>query len=167
MICFCMSGTSSNGSSTPRSPRATMIASAASRIPQRLPEGGVLFDLRDQLGAAGDERPQLFDVLGPAHERERDVVHAPLDGALYVFQVLFRERRRAHLDAGEVHPLVRPELPAVVYSRAHAGGPICPPPRGRAVRRRGGSAPRPARRRRDHRRSWESHPPWPRPRARR
>ena len=35
MICFCISGTSSNGSSTPRSPRATMIASEASRMPQR------------------------------------------------------------------------------------------------------------------------------------
>jgi len=36
MICFCIRGTSSNGSSTPRSPRATMIASDASRMPQRL-----------------------------------------------------------------------------------------------------------------------------------
>ncbi len=36
MVCFCTIGTASSGSSTPRSPRATMIASNASMMPSML-----------------------------------------------------------------------------------------------------------------------------------
>ena len=93
MICFCMSGTSSNGSSTPRSPRATMMASEASRMPHEVLERGVLLDLRDQLGAARHQRAQPLHVLRPTNEGERDVVHAQGDGLLHVLPILLGHRR--------------------------------------------------------------------------
>ena len=82
-------------------------------------EGRVFLDLRDQLGAAGHQGPQLIQILGPADKRQRDIVHAPLDGALNVVQVLLGQRGRTHFDTGEIHALVRPELTAVVHPRAH------------------------------------------------
>ena len=68
---------------------------------------------------ARHQRAELLDVLGPADERERDVVHADRGGLGHVLEVLLGQRRRAHLDPGKVHPLVRLELAAVVHHRLH------------------------------------------------
>jgi hypothetical protein len=71
-----------------------------------IPEGRVLLDLGHELGRAGHQRPELLHVLGPAHEREGDIVHPERRRLRHVFEVLLGERRRAHLDAGKIHPLV-------------------------------------------------------------
>ena len=117
MIFFWIRGTSSNGSSTPRSPRATMMASEASRIPHRFLSAVSFSILAISFTPARHQGAQLLHVLRPAHEGERDVVDAQRHGLLDVFDVLFGQRRRAHLDAGQVHALVGLELAAVVDHR--------------------------------------------------
>jgi hypothetical protein len=82
--------------------------------PAQILQGGVLLDLRDQLEAPRNERPQLFHVLGAANEGKRDVVHAERNRLLHVFYILIGQRRGTHLDAGKVHPLVRFEIAAVM-----------------------------------------------------
>ena len=70
-ICFCTSGTSSSGSSTPRSPRATMIASKASMISSRWSTRLRLLDLGDHRDAAAllvHDLVYELDVLGATDE---------------------------------------------------------------------------------------------------
>ena len=117
---FWTSGTSSNGSSTPRSPRATMTASVASRMAAEVQEGGVLLDLGDQLDPLRDQRPELGQVLRAPHEGHADVVHPERHRVLHVLPVLLGHRRGAHVHPGEVHPLVRPEQAAVADDPVHA-----------------------------------------------
>ena len=108
---FCTSGTSSNGSSTPRSPRATMMPSARVGDAVDVAERRVLLDLGDDLRVDA----LRLDVglrssptsLGAAHERERHEIHILLGREGGVGPVLLGERRGRHVDAGEVHPLVR------------------------------------------------------------
>ena len=69
----------------PRSPRATMMPSAASMIAVEIVERLVFLDLRDHrhaFAAFGDERFDALDVFGRAHERERDVIDALLQAEL-------------------------------------------------------------------------------------
>ena len=79
MICFWMTGTVSGGSSTPRSPRATMTASAARTIDSSRSTALRRLDLGDDRrrpALALADLAQLLHLLGAAHERERDVVDA-------------------------------------------------------------------------------------------
>ena len=74
-----------------------------------------LLDLRDHVRVrAGllEQRAQVADVGRRADERERDEVHAGLERPVEIGEVLARERRDRHRDAGEVHALVRADEPA-------------------------------------------------------
>ena len=79
MIRFCSSGTVAAPISTPRSPRATITASASMQhLLERLDRLGLL-DLRDHAGrraVLADDRLQVADVGRGAHERQRDEVDA-------------------------------------------------------------------------------------------
>jgi hypothetical protein len=86
-------------------------------------EGGVLLDLGHQLDPLRDQGPELVELLGPPDERDADVVHAELDGVLHVLPVLVRDRRRADIHAGEVHPLVGLQEPAVAHDPVHPVSP--------------------------------------------
>ena len=71
VICFWMPGTFSSGISTPRSPRATISASARSMISSSRAHRLRLLDLGHHGGAAARDLLGLGDVLGPLHERQR------------------------------------------------------------------------------------------------
>jgi hypothetical protein len=74
MIRFCAIGTCSNGSSTPRSPRATMTASVRVRIGSMF-SSAVSFSIFATISACSrDARAQVTDVVGALHEGEADVV---------------------------------------------------------------------------------------------
>ena len=82
MIRFWTIGTSSVPISTPRSPRATITPSVAARMASRFSIACGLLDLGDDRGRLAhraDEGLRLQDVLGPAHEGHRHVVHLVLD----------------------------------------------------------------------------------------
>ena len=115
MICFWISGTSSKGSSTPRSPRATMMASEASRMPHRFLSAVSFSIFATSLTPARHQLPQLLDIFRPPDEGKRDVVHSQRRRLADVFHVLLGERGRAHLDPRQVHPLVCLELTAVMH----------------------------------------------------
>ncbi len=116
---FCTSGTCSSGSSTPRSPRATMMPSKARTIASRLSTASGF----SSLAITGSRAPvlvhdlvDLVDVGRAAHERQRDDVDAQAEGELEVRAVLLRHRRHGH-----VHPGQRQAL--VVADRAALGDP--------------------------------------------
>ena len=107
---FWTSGTAERPISTPRSPRATITASAALTIVVELLERLGLLDLGDheRLRIRGvQELPQAAAVLCRADEGERDVVDAEREGELEVVQVLLGHRRDRDRDAGHVDSLVR------------------------------------------------------------
>ncbi len=89
---FCASGTSSGGSSTPRSPRATITAVGqrqdAVQVVQRLR----LLQLGHDPGPAVGDGARLRHVLRPLHEGQADVVHAVVQGEAQVLVVLLRQR---------------------------------------------------------------------------
>ena len=115
MIRFCSSGTVAAPISTPRSPRATITASASSKdLLERL-DRLCLLDLRDHAGRRAvlpDDRLQVAHVGRGAHERERDEVGAQPERELEIVEVLLRQRRDRHRDAGQVDALVGPDLAA-------------------------------------------------------
>ena len=74
-------------------------------MPHEVLERGVLLDLGDQLDAARHQRAQLLDVLRPADEGERDVVHAQRHGLLHVLAVLLGERGALTSMPGRFMPL--------------------------------------------------------------
>ena len=82
-------------------------------------EGGVLFDLGDQLDPLRDQRPELGQVLGAPHEGHADVVHPQRHRVLHFLPVLLGHRRGAHVHAGQVHALVRAEEAAVPHHPVH------------------------------------------------
>src|SRR5204862_346633 len=82
---------------------------------------GRLFDLGDQLDGRRNKPSELFDILRTTDEREREVIHPDLHGILNVLPVLFGQRRRRHLHAGQIHPLVRRQNPAVDHPAADPG----------------------------------------------
>ena len=88
---FCTSGTSSSGSSTPRSPRATMTPSKASMISSRL-STACGFSILAMTGSAHallvHDLVDVVDVVGRAHERQRDHVGAQAQGPAQVLLVL-------------------------------------------------------------------------------
>ncbi len=79
MARFCTSGTSSSGSSTPRSPRATMIGVERQHDRLEVVDGLRLLQLGDDRHPAADAVHDLvhqLDVGRRAHERQRDQVDA-------------------------------------------------------------------------------------------
>ena len=103
---FWSSGTSSIGSSTPRSPRATITASVTSQDLLDVLHGRLRLDLRhDRDGALAHQRPQLLHVLGVAHERLRHQVDAQVERAAEPLAVALGDRRQAETLGGDVHPL--------------------------------------------------------------
>ena len=106
---FCTSGTCSSGSSTPRSPRATMMPSKASTMASRsLDRLGLLQlgDDRDLDVLLAHDLAHQLGVVGRADEGQRDEVDAQLQGEAQVLLVLVRQRRDAHGDAGQGQALV-------------------------------------------------------------
>ena len=152
MARFCTSGTSSSGSSTPRSPRATMIASNASTIASRLSMASGFSSLAMTGHPAADAVHHLvhqFDVGGRADERQRDQVDAEAQRELEVVDVLLGQRRaRRRSCPGSEMPLLlltgppsvtvqttslpsmcsttRPTLPSSISSRSPGGGVLRP-----------------------------------------
>ena len=109
MARFWTSGTSSSGSSTPRSPRATMMPSKAAMISARLLDRLGLLDLGDDRQPHADlvhDRVDVVDVLGRADEGQRDHVGAQAQRPAQVVLVLLGQGRDAHGDAGQVDALV-------------------------------------------------------------
>ena len=124
MIRFWRSGTSATPISTPRSPRATMIASVSSRICVEDGDSLGLLDLGDHVGVrAGllDQQAQVANVRSRADERERDVVDPELQGELEIADVLRSQRRDRQRNAGQVDTLVRRD------GTADDDGAACPP----------------------------------------
>ena len=109
MARFCTSGTSSSGSSTPRSPRATMIASNASTIASRLSIAsgfsslaitGTRLPTRSITSctssmSAGERTNDSATRSTPRPQRE-----------LEILDVLLRQRRHRHVHARQRHALV-------------------------------------------------------------
>ena len=118
---FCTSGTCSSGISTPRSPRATM--SAVERVDDRLERGHRLrlLDLRDDRAVhphlVHDLVDQL-DVVGRAHERQRDHVDPEPQREAQVVGVLLGQRRHAHRDVGQRDALVVGDRAALDHQAA-------------------------------------------------
>ena len=113
---FCTSGTCSSGSSTPRSPRATMIAVEGLDDRLEVLDRLRLLQLRDD--GDGDvllphDVADQLDVVGRADEGQRDEVHAQVQGEAQVLLVLVRQRGHAHGDAGQRQALVVGDLAAL------------------------------------------------------
>ena len=148
-IFFWTSGTSSSGSSTPRSPRATMNASKASMISSRLSTACGF----SSLAITGDAAPSssitwctMLDVVGAADEGQRDHVDAVAQRPAQVLGVLLAHRRHADGDAGQVDALVVADRPADDDLGDHVGlGDLGRPP-ARSGRRRSRSCRRAGRR---------------------
>ena len=90
---FCASGTSSGGSSTPRSPRATITASVSSTISSRFSSACGFSSFTITPARPRDQLPRLGDVLRPLHEGQPDVVGAMLQREGEVVAVLRGQRR--------------------------------------------------------------------------
>ena len=102
---FCASGTSSGGSSTPRSPRATITASESAHDLVQILDRLRLFHLGHDPGAAGGQRARLGHVLRPLHEGQADVVDALLEREGEVGPVLLGQRRDRQHDVRHVDAL--------------------------------------------------------------
>ena len=77
MISFWISGTRRAGTWMPRSPRATITASAAPTMPGRWSSAtavSIFATSMRPVPALGQARPYGFDVFGAAHERQADEV---------------------------------------------------------------------------------------------
>src|SRR5881397_1430258 len=114
MIRFCKIGTRSAGYSTPRSPRAIITPSAASRIESRfsIASRRSIFAITRRPLRPAEESSEPDDVLAAAHEGEGDVVDAHRKPEGEIGAVLGGHRRRAQTDAREVDPLVIGDLTA-------------------------------------------------------
>jgi hypothetical protein len=102
---FWIGGTACTGSSTPRSPRATMIPSDTARISSKACTAAG-FSILDRIAA----RPlasaaRLFHVGGALHEGQRQPVDAELADEFEVLAVLFGQRGQRQDHVGHVHAL--------------------------------------------------------------
>ena len=92
VICFCSPGTFSSGISTPRSPRATISASARSDDLAQPMHGLRLLDLGHDGGAAARDLLRLGDVFRTLDEGERHPVDAGVERGIEIGAVLLRQR---------------------------------------------------------------------------
>ena len=148
---FCTIGTCSSGISTPRSPRATMMPSKASTISSSwsTASGFSIFAITGRRMPTRVHHPvHQLDVLGVAHERQRDVVDAQAQRELEVVGVLVRHGRHADRDAGQRQALVVADLAAFGDVADDVGAVLDRRPRpGPRCRRRPAAGRRGARRR--------------------
>lgn len=107
---FWARGTSSNGNSTPRSPRATMMASAERRIPPMF-RSAVSFSIFAMIRIDEGTIRRRASTSSPLDEGHGHVVGACLRRPLHLLGVPVADRRRADLDPGKVDPLVGLEQP--------------------------------------------------------
>ena len=112
VICFCRPGTRSTGISTPRSPRATISASADIDDFGQAFDGLGFLDLGHHRGAAAHELLGLDDVFGPLHERQRDPVDARDERGFEVSAILRRHRRDRQIGVGQADALAVGNAPA-------------------------------------------------------
>ena len=104
-----MTGTSSRGTSTPRSPRATITASTSGRMPLQVRHDLRALQLGDDRNVGAlvvEELPHFLDVGGGADEGDRHVVHRLLDAEAQILPVLLGQARHRHRQPRERHPLV-------------------------------------------------------------
>ena len=125
MICFCTSGTSSSGSSTPRSPRATMKPSNASMISSRFSTacGFSIFAM------SGSSTPTSFITLRTS---SASLARRTNDSAMRSTGIDSAQRRsatsfsdiagHAHLDPGQVDALVVAQRTRDLHHGVHVGG---------------------------------------------
>ena len=121
VICFCTPGTLSSGISTPRSPRATISASAMSMISaRRCTACG--FSILAMISA----RPRVIFLAsamssGPLHEGQRDPVDAGLERGLEIGEVLGGEGGEGDGRIRNADALAVGQLAADRDARRHAG----------------------------------------------
>ena len=94
-ICFCSPGTRSTGSSTPRSPRATIRPSEWAMMLSRsvMAAGFSIFDISQ--ARLADQLARQLHVLAALHERQRHPVDAQAQREIEVLLVLLGERARS------------------------------------------------------------------------
>src|SRR5271154_6983042 len=97
MMCFWIAGTFSGGTSTPRSPRATMMASATSRIESRCSTACGFSSL-----AMIQTPAHVAHIRRSPDERNRHRIDALSDGKDQVFLILLGKRRDLDRDARKV-----------------------------------------------------------------
>ena len=126
VIFFCRPGTVSSGSSTPRSPRATISASESSRISVQPLQRLGLFDLGHHGGLAAHQLLQFGHIVGPLHEGQRHPVDAQLKRgtprSLRSLSVIADTRQQR---VGQVHALAVLQLAAQLddrFGRIRLGG---------------------------------------------
>ncbi len=123
---FCTPGTRSSGISTPRSPRATISASATSRISSsRVTACGFSILASTDARPAGDLL-DLGHVLGPLHERHRDPVDVLVERSVEIGAILRRHRRSRDGGVRQADPLLVGDLAgdfddAIGAARRHRG----------------------------------------------
>ena len=102
-MCFWRCGTSSSGQSMPRSPRATITASAVAAISARSLSADAVSILAMILERVADHAAELGDVVRVAHERQRDVVDARRGDRVGEHQVVGGRRAQREALARQVH----------------------------------------------------------------
>ena len=121
VICFCTPGTASSGISTPRSPRATMIASDSSMIPSSCCSacGFSIFAMMPARPCTILRASAMSS--GPLDEGERDPVDLRGERGVEVAPVLFGQRAGAEHRVGQAHALAVGELAAPARPRSRRG----------------------------------------------
>ena len=105
-IRFCSGGTASGGSSTPRSPRATITPSASAMISFEAVDRRRLFDLGHQRRAVADQRARLGDDPRAAGRTTRRSSRPSARARRRGRSVLVGQRRDRHHDVGDVDALM-------------------------------------------------------------
>ena len=156
IACFCSSGTSSSGSSTPRSPWATMIPSKAEMMESRLATA-CGFSILASTGTRvpiSDMISRTLDTSSPVRTAQRHDVESGQQRPPQVGRVLVRQRRHTHRHPGRFSPLwsdtTPPSTTSVCTSAPSTSNTRRPP-----GRRRSGCDHRPSRRR-EGRHRWSS-----------
>ena len=109
---FWIAGTCSAGISTPRSPRATITASASSTIASRLADRRRLLQFRDDADAIPDDLPHLPDILHALHERQRQPIDAKRQAEFEIAAILVGHRGERQDDVRHVDALPLRKRPA-------------------------------------------------------
>ena len=126
---FCTRGTSSSGSSTPRSPRATMMPSKASTISARWSTAcgfSILASTGSRTPSSSMIRRTSSTSAARPHERQRDQVGLQAQRPAQVLDVLLRQRRHADTATpGRLMPLWSETRPPST-TRVHDARPVDP-----------------------------------------